>query len=64
MKRRKNTSTEITLEMKSFDKRVAQTNYHIELFFDEENKVDIKERMMRVVRQSIEDDSQKTNMLS
>lgn len=56
-------STEITIEMKSFDKKVARTNYHVEFYFDDKSKIDVKERMMRVIRQSVEDDSLKNGVL-
>jgi len=56
--------TEKTIAIKPFDKKVARTNYHVEFFFDENSKIDIKERIKRVIRQSIEDDSQKYDMLS
>lgn len=57
-------STEITIEMKPFDKKVARTNYHVEIYFDEKSKIDLKERMRRVIRQSIEEDFQESDMLS
>lgn len=56
--------TEKTIAMKPFDKRIARSNYHIEIIFDKNSKLDMRERMMRVIRQSIEDDFQKDNMLS
>lgn len=57
-------STEITIEMKPFEKKVARTNYHVEIYFDEKSKIDFKERMRRVIRQSIEEDFQESDMLS
>lgn len=48
--------TDRKIEMMPFDKKVARTNYHVEFFFDENSKIDIEERLMRVIRQSIEDD--------
>lgn len=57
-------STEITIEMKPFDKMVARTNYHVEICFDEKSKIDLKERVLRVIRQSIEDDYLKSDVLS
>ena len=57
-------STEITIEMKPFDKKVARINYHVEIYFDEKSKIDLKERMRRVIRQSIEEDFQESDMLS
>jgi len=57
-------SNEITVEMKPFDIKVARTEYHVEFYFDKGSKIDIRERLMRVGRQSIEDDSQKIDMLS
>lgn len=57
-------NTEITIEMKPFDQKVARTNYHVEIYFDEKSKIDLKERMRRVIRQSIEDDSLKSDVLS
>lgn len=57
-------STEITIEMKPFDKKVARTNYNVDICFDEKSKVDLKERMLRVIRQSIEDDYLKSDVLS
>ena len=49
-------SREMTLRMKSFDQEIARTNYHVEFCFDDKSKIDIKERMTRVIRQCIEDD--------
>lgn len=57
-------SREIRLRMKSFDQKIARTNYHVELYFDDKSKIDIKERMMRVIRQSVEDDSLNSEVLS
>ena len=57
-------SAEITIEMKPFDKRVARTNYHVEFYFDDKSKIDIRERMKRVIRHPIEDDSLKNEVLS
>ena len=57
-------SNGITLEMKPFAEKIARTNYHVECYFDEDNKTDIRERMMRVIRQSIEVDLHKNDMLS
>ena len=50
--------------MKSFDQKIARTNYHVEFYFDDKSKIDIKERMMRVIRQAVEDDSLKNEVLS
>ena len=57
-------SREMTLRMKSFDQKIARTNYHVEFCFDDKSMIDIKERMMRVIRQSVEDDSLKNEVLS
>lgn len=57
-------SNETTLVMKPFDKKVARTNYYVEIYFDEKCKIDLKERMRRVIRQSIEEESQESDMLS
>ena len=57
-------SREMTLRMKSFDQKIARTNYHVEFYFDDKSKIDIKERMMRVIRQAVEDDSLKNEVLS
>ena len=57
-------SREIRLRMKSFEQKIARTNYHVEFYFDDKSKIDIKDRMMRVIRQSVEDDSLKSDMLS
>lgn len=56
-------STERTIEMKPFDQKVARTYYHVEIYFDEKSKMNLKERMRRVIRQCIEDDSLKTEVL-
>lgn len=50
--------------MKPFNKKVARTNYHVEICFDEKSKIDLKERMLRVIRQGIEDDSLESDVLS
>ena len=50
--------------MKSFDQKIARTTYHVEFYFDDKSKIDIKERMMRVIRRSVEDDSLKNEVLS
>ena len=57
-------SREMRLRMKSFDRKIARTNYHVEFYFDDKSKIDIKERMMRVIRQAVEDDSLKNEVLS
>lgn len=57
-------SREMRLRMKSFDQKIARTTYHVEFYFDDKSKIDIKERMMRVIRQSVEDDSLKNEVLS
>ena len=56
--------TDRKIEMMPFDKKIARTNYHVEVVFDENSKSDIRERMMRVIRQTIEDDSRKNDVLS
>ena len=57
-------SREMTLRMKSFDQKIARTNYHVEFCFDDKRKIDIKERMTRVIRQCIEDDFLNNEVLS
>ena len=56
--------TDRKIEMMPFDKKIARTNYHVEIYFDEKSKIDLKERMRRVIRQSIEEDFQESDMLS
>ena len=57
-------SREIRLRMKSFDQKIARTNYHVEFYFDDKSKIDIRERMKRVIRHSIEDDTLRNEVLS
>ena len=40
---RRKISNEITLEMKSFEKRVARKEYQVEFCFYDNSKIDIKE---------------------
>ena len=57
-------SKEMRLRMKSFDQKIARTNYHVEFYFDDKSKIDIRERMKRVIRHSIEDDTLRNEVLS
>ena len=57
-------SNEITIEIKPLDIKVARTIYYVDFYYDQSSKIDIRERMMRVIKQCIEDESLKSEVLS